>query len=130
MDLTNHGEEAAGHPDDEAEVDTAGGLEDPGGGYEDAAADDAAHDDGAAIEEGQLCLHAHPVPILSIPCQLLLFLRRLLLELEAIVPGADQLVTLLRAVEVRPLHHVSDVCFWLGNSFLKSVQFTESKTLT
>ena len=111
--LTNHGEEAAGHPDDEAEVDAARGLEDPGGRHEDAAADDAAHDDGAAVEEGQLGLHAHPVPavpVLVVLSQLLLLLRRLLLELKAIVSGADQLVALLLAVKVRPLHHISDVC--------------------
>ena len=57
-DLTNHWEKSAGHPHDETEVDAACRLEDPGGRHEDPAPDDTAHDDSAAIEEGQLSLHS------------------------------------------------------------------------
>ena len=56
---TYHGEESADGPDHDGHVDAAGGLEDPSGGDKDAAPDDTAHDNRAAVEKGHLGLQAH-----------------------------------------------------------------------
>ena len=56
ISVTNHGEESTYCPHHDGHVDAAGGLEDPGRGHKDAAADDAADNDGAPVEQGHLGL--------------------------------------------------------------------------
>ena len=93
---TYHGEEAAGDPDNEGEVDAAGGLEHAGGGHEDARADDAAHDDGAPVQQSQVSLQLDPLALGLV----LVAGRALLLELEGGVVGVDELVAILVGVQV------------------------------
>ena len=59
VDSTNHGEEATGHPDDETHVDAARALKNSGWGDEDSAANDAADNDRAAVQQGHLCFQLH-----------------------------------------------------------------------
>ena len=110
---TYHGEEATGHPDQEGEVDTARGLENPGGRHEDAAADDAADYDGAAVQEGQLRLHLDAAlgplgPSLALlvrPVRLVQDVLTVLTVLHHLVLPAHQTVATSAAL-LRPLHHV------------------------
>ena len=101
---TYHGEETAGHPDQEGEVDTAGGLKNSCGRHEDAAADDAANYDGAAVQEGQLRLHLHTLRLLLRPDRLVQDVLTVLTVLHHLVLAADQSVA-ARTAFVRPLHH-------------------------
>ena len=107
---TYHGEETAGHPDQEGEVDTARGLEDPGGRHEDAAADDAADYDGAAVQEGQLSLHLDPLGLLR-PLRLVYDVLAVLTVLHHLVLAAHQSVAASTALPLyRPLHHPLSSC--------------------
>ena len=58
--LTDHGEQSADGPHHNGHVDAAGGLEHPRRRDKDPAPDDAAHDDGASVQQGHLRLQLQP----------------------------------------------------------------------
>ena len=62
--VTDHCKETANYPDDEGEVDAASTLEDPGGGDEDATADDTADNDRTAVHESHLRLELDVILLL------------------------------------------------------------------